>query len=62
MDQKFTKLQKIKSKLRSISSLNDEEIAYLSTLTHREKTEMIELFNNVFKYIIEYVEVTLKDL
>ena len=62
MDRQYTKLQQIKAKLRSIKSLNEEDILYLSTLSHKEKIDVLILFNDVFRYIISYTEITLNDL
>jgi len=57
----ITKLDILKAKLRSIQSLSDEELLFISTLNTFQKTELIRLYNEIMQYMISYIETTLKD-
>ena len=62
MTRQYNKFQQIKCKLRSIIPLNDEDILFIKTLTNEEKNELLLLYNEILKYVISYVNVTLSDL
>ena len=57
---KDNKIKQIKCKLRSFIPLNDEDKLFMQTLSHEEKNELLKLYNELLKYTIHYIDMTLK--